>query len=235
MIIKADLHTHTLRSFDGRQTLEQLIAAAKAKGLDAVAVTEHELYEPLPESNELLLIPGCEFSTDAGHITGLFLEQVPRTAPRMPAAEAIAEIHRCGGIAAWAHPYQKGEERPLPAGIDAIETANARADYKNKGANAKALALAQETGLPAIGGSDAHSAAEVGNAYTALQCEECTLAALKQAILQGNCQGTLVQNTPHRMIGLSQLTRRKRMGGLKNLCIGSLYLMKSILIDIKER
>ena len=35
MSIKADLHTHTCRSFDGRQTLEQLIAAAKAKGLEA--------------------------------------------------------------------------------------------------------------------------------------------------------------------------------------------------------
>lgn len=233
MTVKADLHLHTLASLDGRHSLEQLIAAAKAKGLDAVAVTDHNYYEPLPQNDGLLLIPGCEFSTDKGHIAGLFLEQAPCEVGN--AADAvIQEIHRLGGVAVWAHPYQKGDV-PLPCGIDAIETANARADYKHKGANAKAAALAAERGLPAVGGSDAHSTAEVGNAYTAVECEECSLTALKKAILNGACRGVLVRNTPRRMIGLSQLTRRKRMGGLKNLCIGSLYLVKSILIDIKER
>ena len=233
MTVKADLHLHTLRSHDGRHSLEQLIAAAKAKGLDAVAVTDHNHYEALPQGDGILLIPGCEFSTDKGHITGLFLEQEPQKVGTV-AEDVIKEIHRLGGVAVWAHPYQKGDA-PLPCGIDAVETANARADYKQKGCNEKAAALSEERGLPAIGGSDAHSTAEVGNAYTAIECEKCSLTALKKAILNGDCRGVLVRNTPRRMIGLSQLARRKRMGGLKNLCIGSLYLAKSILIDIKER
>lgn len=234
MIIKADLHTHTLKSFDGRQSYEQLIAAAKTRGLDAVAITEHDCFEPLPEGDDILLIPACEFSTDAGHITGLFLEGAPQQVGR-DAEKAIKEIHRLGGIAVWAHPFQKGNEPALPVGIDAIETANARADHKHKGANEKAAALAREANLPAIGGSDAHSAGEVGNAYTAIECEACDLASLKAAILNSNCRAVLVKDTPRRMIGLSQLARRRRMGGLKNLCIGLLYLTKSFLIDIKER
>ena len=235
MTFKADLHTHTVSSLDGRQTLEQLISAAKAKGLDAIAITDHNFFQALPTDRGMLLIPGCEFSTDAGHITGLFLEKSPTVKPLQTAEEAISEIHRCGGIAVLAHPYQKAAERTVPEGIDAVETANARAPYKNKGANILAYALAEEKKLPAIGGSDAHSAREVGNAYTEINAEEKTLTALKQAILRGDCRGFCQRETPSVMIGLSQLARRRRMGGFKNLCIGILYLFKSILITIKER
>lgn len=234
MILKADLHIHTDASIDGRQTLRELIAAAKAKGPDAIAVTDHNYFQALPKSEEILLIPGCEFSTDKGHITGLFLESAPRQVGK-DAEKVIEEIHRLGGIAVWAHPFQKGTAPALPKGIDAVETANARANYKHKGANEKAAALAKETALPAIGGSDAHSAEEVGNAYTEIECEACTLEALKTAILQGNCHAQLVRNTPRRMIGLSQLARRRRMGGSKNLCIGFLVFIKYFLKDIKER
>ena len=172
MIIKADLHTHTDASIDGRQTLPELIAAAKKRGLDAIAVTDHNYFQSLPEVEELLLIPGCEFSTDEGHITGLFLEEAPTVKPMQTAAQAIDEIHRCGGIAVLAHPYQKVFERTVPHGIDAIETANARAPYKYKGANILAYALADEEKLPGIGGSDAHSIHELGNAYTEINVSE---------------------------------------------------------------
>lgn len=238
MIIKADLHTHTERSFDGRQSLSALAGAAKARGLQAVAVTEHGIYHELPESLDgILLIPGCEFYTPVGHMTGLFLEQPPKTEGLTSAEETIAEIHRCGGIAIMAHPFQKGShtEQDFAFSMDGLETANARAYYKNKSANDQASALAAKRGLPTIGGSDAHSAKEVGNAYTEIRCDALTPAALKQAILAGNCRAVLMKNTPRRMIGLSQLTRRRRMGGWKNLSIGLTYLLKSILIDIKER
>lgn len=229
MTIKADLHTHTDASIDGRQTLRELIAAAQNKGLDAIAVTDHNYFQSLPETEGLLLIPGCEFSTDEGHITGLFLEKTPTAKPLQTAAEAIDEIHRCGGIAVLAHPYQKVFERTVPQGIDAIETANARAPYKYKGANILAYALADEKKLPGVGGSDAHSIHEVGNAYTEITASEKSLPALKSAILQGNCRGYCKRETALSMIGLSQFARRRRMGGMKNLCIGLLFLLKYLI------
>lgn len=234
MTIKADLHTHTEKSFDGRQTLEQLAAAAKARGLQAVAVTDHGKYSTLPEFQDgILLIPGCEFFTTAGHMTGLFLEQPP-VLHKMTAQEAIDEIHRCGGIAVLAHPFQKPTRREEDFDFvpDALETANARANSKRKNANQLAADYAQKLGLPTVGGSDAHSAREVGNAYTELDCEELTLESVRQAILAGKCRAVLQKDTPHRMIGLSQLTRRKNMGGLKNLLIGLLYLGKCLLKDL---
>lgn len=225
MNIKADLHTHTDASIDGRQTLSELIAAAKKRGLDAIAVTDHNHFQSLPEAEGILLIPGCEFSTDEGHITGLFLEETPTVKPMQTAAQAIDEIHRCGGIAVLAHPYQKVFERTVPQGIDAIETANARAPYKYKGANILAFALADEEKLPGVGGSDAHSIREVGNAYTEINVSEKALPALKTAILQGECRGYCKIETAPSMIGLSQFARRRRMGGIKNLCIGLLFLL----------
>ncbi|MBR6793397.1 MAG: CehA/McbA family metallohydrolase [Clostridia bacterium] len=225
MNIKADLHTHTDASIDGRQTLRELLAAAKKRGLDAIAVTDHNYFQALPKEEEILLIPGCEFSTDEGHITGLFLEEAPMVKPMQTAAQAIDEIHRCGGIAVLAHPYQKVFERTVPQGIDAIETANARAPYKYKGANILAYALADENKLPGVGGSDAHSIHEVGNAYTEITAQEKTLPALKAAILRGECRGYCKRETALSKIGLSQFARRRRMGGIKNLCIGLLFLL----------
>lgn len=236
MKIRADLHTHTNRSFDGRQSIEQLTAAAKKQGLQAVAVTEHGLYRSLPEQMDgVLLIPGCEFYTDVGHMTGLFLEREPNI-KKMTASEAIDEIHRCGGIAVLAHPFQKPgrTSQDLDCVPDAVETANARADYKVKTANAQAMAFALARQLPAVGGSDAHSAAEVGNAYTEIDCEELTLSAIRQAVLRGHCSGVLKKTTPQRMIGLSQLKRRRTMGGIKNLMIGLAYLGWCIIKDCKE-
>ncbi len=40
-MLKADLHTHSIFS-DGSDTVEQIVAAAEQKGLDAVAVTDHD-------------------------------------------------------------------------------------------------------------------------------------------------------------------------------------------------
>ena len=152
----------------------------------------------------------------------------------MTGEEAVAEIRRCGGIAILAHPFQKPERqaKELQFDLDGIETANARAAYKNPAAHEQAAALAEQRGLPPIGGSDAHSVQEVGNAYTEIECESLSSSALKQALLQGKCTAVLKQDTPLRMIGLSQWERRKRMGGLKNRIIGLLFLCQCIL---KER
>lgn len=236
MIIKADLHTHTNLSIDGRQTLEQLTKAARAKGLKAVAVTDHGRFTRLPlEMNGVLLIPGCEFNGSAGHILGLFLDSPPDISGGTP-QEVVKEIHRCGGIAVLAHPFQKPgkTEDDYPFPIEGVETANARATKKNRCANRMAADFARKYGLMEFGGSDAHSAAEVGNAYTVIECKERTLQSIKEGILCGNAHAELKRRTPYRMIGLSQLQRRRRLGGLKNRLIGWAYLIKCIALDIKK-
>ena len=242
MICKIDLHVHTAASPDGLSSLEELTAAARAAGLDAVAITDHNLCTAVPRRlNGVLLIPGCEVSTRQGHITGLFLDgpldlEGLRKNGLPQGGAAIEEIHRRGGVAVLAHPYQSPNAIPEDFDFrpDCVEGANARAALKVKDANERAAALAGRWGLPAVGGSDAHSRYEVGNAYTQAEAAALTPEALKAAVLTGNCAPVLVKNTPHLRKGLSQLARRRRRGGLKNLAVGAAYVIYCAVLDIRK-
>ncbi len=231
-----DLHVHTSASPDGRSSLPALAAAAKAKGLHALAVTDHNLCTPVPaELDGVLLIPGCEVSTQAGHITGLFLERpldLDMTGPLPPPEAAVDAIHQAGGLAALAHPYQKPGAEPerLALPLDALETVNARAAFKVPDANRRAARLAQDWSLSVVGGSDAHDAAEVGNACTVLTAEELSLPALRRALLAGG-RAVLYRNTPHVRKGLSQWTKARRTG-LSRLPKAALYLAYCAALDL---
>ncbi len=68
---RGDLHAHSWHS-DGSAPLADLAAAARAQGLDFIAVTEHNTVSHLPllpahSAPDLLLIPGIEISTYHGH------------------------------------------------------------------------------------------------------------------------------------------------------------------------
>lgn len=243
MIYQLDLHVHTGASPDGLSSLADQAAAARAAGLDAIAVTDHNLCTPVPERLEgVLLIPGCEVSTRQGHITGLFLDgPLDLDALRrdgLPSGEAaVAEIRRRGGIAVLAHPFQSPAAHPdgFEFRPDGVEGANARAALKVRDANQRAAALAGRWGLPAVGGSDAHSRHEVGNARTRVEAEECTLPALRAAILAGRCEAVLVRNTPHLQKGFSQLAQARRRGGVKNLAVGCAYVAYCGALDLLHR
>lgn len=237
-LFRADLHVHTSASPDGRSSLETVARAARAAGLDAVAITDHDLCTPVPASLEgVLLIPGCEVSTRAGHITGLFLDRpLPLEAlGRLPAPEdAVAAIHQAGGLAVLAHPFHRpgAEPEKFTFPLDGVETANARAAFKVPDANGRAAVLAAARGLAAVGGSDGHDAAEVGNACTELEAEELSLSALRSALAAGRSRGVLIKNTAHFRKGLSQWTKARRVGGLPRLGKAAAYMGYCLLLDI---
>ena len=240
-IFHVDLHVHTVASPDGRSSLEAIAKAAKAAGLDAVAVTDHNLCTAVPAELEgVLFIPGCEVSTAAGHVTGLFLERPLPLAElgHLPAPEAaVSAIREAGGLAVLAHPYEKpgAEPEKFTFSLDGVEAANARACFKVPDANAKAAALAAGRGLAAVGGSDAHDAVEVGNACTELEAEALTLPALREALAAGRSRAVLRRNTPHIRKGLSQWTKARRAGGLPRLGKAALYVGYCAMLDVLRR
>lgn len=77
-----DLHTHSVYS-DGTYTPAEIVAEAAAKGLFAVALTDHNTVDGLPEfmnacpDLEIEKVPGSEFSVDLSgrelHLLGLFI------------------------------------------------------------------------------------------------------------------------------------------------------------------
>ncbi len=232
MKIKADFHVHTEASPDGRSSLEAITRSAAAKGINAIAVTDHNAITEHPEfMNGVLLVRACEFSTKAGHITGLFLYSDPVLAPVLPEAETVVnEIRRCGGVAVIAHPYQQGLKK-LPD-ADAVETANSRAAMKVRNANALAAEYAKRCGLPEIGGSDAHSAKEVGTSYTELEVSELTTDELRKAVLKG--RAVLVSECSHFTKSLSQLKKAFRSRSAGKIAKGFAYVGVCIARDIKR-
>lgn len=83
---RIDLHTHSTAS-DGTLSPAELMRAAQAAGLSAVALTDHDTFEGLPEARAeaaklgLELVPGCELSLDFGgvptHLLALFIDEGP--------------------------------------------------------------------------------------------------------------------------------------------------------------
>lgn len=233
----ADLHVHTVASDDGRSALSEQVNAAKAAGLHALAVTDHNCCTQVPAMMEgILLIPGCEISSRCGHILGLFLERpidLDSTAGLPSGESAVAAIRAAGGLAVLAHPFQDPlrEEKDLPADIDGIETCNSRGDLKRSDANARAKDLARKLQLPETGGSDAHHQSEVGYAYTEFAADALTCSALREALVQGKCQAVLRRRTSYTQKGLSQWESAKKKTFLRKIK-GILYLLRNILKDL---
>jgi len=81
--MKADLHMHTTHS-DGRLTNEELFKRAKEKGIDVIAITDHDTCTEVEKNYELAkkygikYIPGIEFSTlykgKSVHVLGYFTD-----------------------------------------------------------------------------------------------------------------------------------------------------------------
>ena len=236
--MKIDLHVHSAASPDGRSSLSALAAAAARRGLDAIVITDHDRFT-LTEPQQLhgvWLLPGIECSTDAGHILGLLPDRIPTLPPGdpLPDAAAVTDALRCcGAVTVLAHPFA----RPVKAVVtctDAIETANARAYVRNYAANQQAAALALQHTLPQTGGSDAHSAREVGNAYTELDAPDIALEQLRAALLSGNATPVLRRNTPRRYKGRSQLCKARRFGNLRRRLRALAYLAYCILQDLTK-
>lgn len=75
--MKADLHMHTSYSFDGEKTTKEIIELAKEKGMDAIAITDHNMIEGSLESlsqKDLIIISGieidCYFDNKIYHLLG---------------------------------------------------------------------------------------------------------------------------------------------------------------------
>lgn len=164
--MRADLHIHTDRSGDGRQSLDEVIRRCSELGLGAVSVTDHNGMNCYPfQAQGVIVLPGMEITTADGHVLAYLInEPVPRG---RSVEETIDLIHEQGGIAVAAHPYRwwsgLGEKNVRGRKFDALETLNSRSLRLG---NLRAARLARTMGLPGIGGSDAHITDHIGRALT---------------------------------------------------------------------
>jgi len=170
--MKIDMHVHTCYSKDATLSLETIMESCRRRGLDGVAITDHNTIAgalALKEIAPLVIIVGEEIDTTRGEILGLFLkEEIPGG---LTPEEAMARIREQGGLVGVSHPLDRLRRSALgqAALLDILEELNFLEGFNSRvtfpSDNRKAQALAQAQGLPITAGSDAHTAYEIGRAY----------------------------------------------------------------------
>lgn len=110
-VLQGDFHAHS-RFSDGFLTPPDLVAQAERRGLDVLAITEHNLVFPAKIArwwSELTggptIIVGEEITTSEYHIHAFGIEE--RISPMLTLREVIDETHRQGGLAIAAHPVER--------------------------------------------------------------------------------------------------------------------------------
>ena len=155
---------HTDHSYDCATPVEVLLAEARARGLGAIAITDHNeisgALEARAKADGLTVIVGEEVKTaEQGEVIGLFIEEkIPRG---MTLQETIAEIKRQGGLVYVPHPFDRMHSVPdyehllsVIDDVDAIEVFNPRIAITEF--NEEAVRFAAKYRIPAGAGSDAH-------------------------------------------------------------------------------
>jgi undecaprenyl phosphate N,N'-diacetylbacillosamine 1-phosphate transferase len=175
---RIDYHAHTRFSSDCETPLEAALERALQAGLTCLCVTDHDTIEgALVLSRirppELEIVVGCEFTADDGsQVIGLNLTE---TIAERRIPQLLQRIRQQGGLVLLPHPFRRGSGifrnemkrseafvRDVLAATDLIECFNGRDSYDN---NRRSYRFAVELGLPAVAGSDAHTAAEIGSVF----------------------------------------------------------------------
>jgi predicted metal-dependent phosphoesterase TrpH len=194
-----DMHVHTTR-YSACSFLEpdDLVAAARARGLDGVVITEHGVVWEEAELDELrgrhpglLLLAGQEVRAwQRGRVAGdILLFGCRRRFPRgVAAAEVIAAAKSDGGVAVAAHPF-RGElglgEAIRWLSLDGLETLSGNCSPEENG---RAGLMAESLGVACLGGSDAHRASEVGRFVTRFDGPVSSLEDLVRLVREGCCR-----------------------------------------------
>ena len=170
-----DLHVHSENSGDNPTDPEEVVLRAIERGLDGIAFTEHYFYEAsagverLREKygSRIMIFRGVEFSAAEGHCLVFGLDTDRLSMKYAPIAELLRIVDDNGGIAIPSHPYRGsnsiGDLLKSLGGIYAVEGYNGCNMHPF---NRKAIDTALSLKLPFTGGSDAHTAGDVGSCYT---------------------------------------------------------------------
>jgi hypothetical protein len=203
-----DFHVHTRESGDANPTIEEALEFAQGVGLDFIMLSEHNtnsgltLYASVqPDYPKLLIVPGVEWTTYAGHANALgATEWVDHKigVDGVTAARAIEAYHDQGALFSINHPTVPGgtfcigcpwEIDVEPTVIDGVEVQSGiwdAIDYWEQ-------MCAEGSHAAAIGGSDDHSGGQatgaldspIGTPTTMVFAERLSIDALLEGVRSG--------------------------------------------------
>ena len=178
-----DLHSHSVRSDDGRAKVENYCQWIRRKQLplDGFVLTEHRQfdvesdYRKLEDEFELLILKASEVETEYGHVLVFGVNEDLQSALDfsridLPLARVIEETRKHDAIAVPCHPGRVTvgmcahvETLGPVEGVEVIETLNGGSRGTE---NEEAIALAETHGYRGVGGSDAHIVSFLGRCAT---------------------------------------------------------------------
>lgn len=196
MLYRFDFHTHSFFSSDASSSPEQLVEMAKSRGLNGIAITDHDncqafryclqmglMREDGLPVDDFLILPGTEISTADGHL--LCIGSAMPNRKGIPALQVAEEIRARGGIPIPPHPFDRWRSGICldimeQMELSALEAFNAAVLLKRY--NRKAYDYARMHSLGILAGSDAHHHAAVGSCWTTLNLEKLSVASVLETL-----------------------------------------------------
>lgn len=194
-MLKLDLHIHSQYSEDGIGSPKEIIKSLKKKGLNGMAITDHNTVEGglsalKAASKDFVVIPGVEISTLDGHILALNVkENIPR---ELTVQETIEKILETGGIPIVPHLFRamsgikKEKLTKIYTKIPAIEVFNSCSIPQS---NLKTAKIAKKYNLGGTGGSDSHYPQYAGDGYTIVNTSDLSIDSIISEINKKNTWG----------------------------------------------
>jgi predicted metal-dependent phosphoesterase TrpH len=194
--LNVEFHCHSCYSPDSMSSLEDMIAAARNKGLDRLIITDHNSIQGAKIAQKMapdLIIVGEEVQTDKGELLVAFVEE--EVAEGTPYLEAIKILKQQNAFISVSHPFDprrsgwtKKDLLELVDLVDAFEVFNAHVYHEKE--NTDALEFAHQVNKPGTVGSDAHMVREIGTATLKLPWFSNS-DELRRVIALGEPQGKL--------------------------------------------
>ncbi len=161
-----DLHCHTKSSSCSIASIEDIVKMAKKRGVDGVAITDHnKLYKGPKHIDGIDIIPGVEISfLGEEHLLAYYVGGEIKRGQTLK--KTVKEVKEKGGYAVWAHPLRE-EDRfnkdvlEVISLLDGLESGNAMNTKKEQKLIDK---KAKQESLLRFAGSDMHMEGQLGMA-----------------------------------------------------------------------
>ncbi len=189
--MRAELHCHskysrgTILPTEGIPEPREIVREAKRKGLDAVCITDHNVFRAFREGKSearrlgILLVPGEEITSKEGHVLGIgTTELIP---PGLELEETVERVREQGGVAVAPHPFDIKRDG-VGGGFrkcDAVEVFSGL----NLDRLSNILAGRKAGGMPRTVGSDAHTLGVIGRCVNVVKGD--SLDSLLRGIRKG--------------------------------------------------